>query len=286
MLEAAFDAGIRHFDVAPMYGFGQAEGCVGEFLKRHRAEVTVTTKYGIPPTRHSGFIGMARSLARPVIKVLPRLKRRLSNVAGKALQPVERATFTPKQARLSLEQSMAALQTEHIDVWLLHEACAEDLHDEGLLRLLEDAVASGKIGTFGVGSERVRVERLITERPEYCPVVQFEWSVMDPPVLATKSFRIHHRALTENFRALHGKLIEEKAKCAAWSDLVNVDLADRDALASLMLKASLEENPQSVILFSSKNRSHIERNVKVSEDNTLGPSARRLYSLIQSEKSN
>src|ERR1017187_8275756 len=25
MLEAAFDAGVRHFDVAPMYGFGQAE---------------------------------------------------------------------------------------------------------------------------------------------------------------------------------------------------------------------------------------------------------------------
>ena len=29
MLEAAFDAGVRHFDVAPMYGFGQAESCVG-----------------------------------------------------------------------------------------------------------------------------------------------------------------------------------------------------------------------------------------------------------------
>ena len=31
-LEAAFDVGIRHFDVAPMYGYGQAEGCLGEFL--------------------------------------------------------------------------------------------------------------------------------------------------------------------------------------------------------------------------------------------------------------
>ena len=49
LLEAAFDAGIRHFDVAPMYGYGEAEGCLGEFLQRHRADVTVTTKYGIPP---------------------------------------------------------------------------------------------------------------------------------------------------------------------------------------------------------------------------------------------
>ena len=25
LLEAAYDAGIRHFDVAPMYGYGEAE---------------------------------------------------------------------------------------------------------------------------------------------------------------------------------------------------------------------------------------------------------------------
>src|ERR1035441_2411463 len=63
MLEAAFDAGIRHFDVAPMYGFGQAEGCLGEFLGRHRGEVTVTTKYGIPPVRSQGWMGLARRAA-------------------------------------------------------------------------------------------------------------------------------------------------------------------------------------------------------------------------------
>ena len=68
MLEAAFDAGIRHFDVAPMYGFGQAEGCLGEFLGRHRADVTVTTKYGIPPAKNQGLIGLARVLARRVYR--------------------------------------------------------------------------------------------------------------------------------------------------------------------------------------------------------------------------
>src|ERR1700733_14834627 len=84
MLEAAFDAGVRHFDVAPMYGFGQAESCVGEFLGRHRADVTVTTKYGIPPAKRQGLIGLARSMARPVVKALPGLKRGLTNVAAKA----------------------------------------------------------------------------------------------------------------------------------------------------------------------------------------------------------
>jgi D-threo-aldose 1-dehydrogenase len=283
MLEAAFDAGIRHFDVAPMYGFGQAESCVGEFLGRHRADVTVTTKYGIPPPKSQGLIGLARSLARPLVKALPGLKRGLSNVAGKAAQPAEQASFTPQQARESLERSLAELRTDRIDLWLLHEATAEDLRDDGLLRLLQDAVAAGKIGAFGVGSERAKVEELVAARPEYCETVQFEWSVMDAPVPPMKSFRIHHRALTDNFRGLHASLAQEKTRCAAWSRQVEADLADREVLAALMLKASLVENPESVILFSSKSPAHMAHNVTVAADETLEAPARRLYALVQGE---
>src|SRR5205807_1626982 len=84
--------------------------------------------------------------------------------------------------------------------------------------LLEDAVAAGKIGTFGVGSERPRVEALLQQKPQYCPTVQFEWSVMDAPVPAIPSFRIQHRALTDNFRALHAELTRDNRRCAGWSD--------------------------------------------------------------------
>ena len=31
LLEVAYDCGIRHFDVARYYGFGDAEGLLGEF---------------------------------------------------------------------------------------------------------------------------------------------------------------------------------------------------------------------------------------------------------------
>jgi hypothetical protein len=93
MLEAAFDAGILHFDVAPMYGFGQAESCLGEFLGRHRGDVTVTTKYGIPAPK------LARSVAGPVVKALPGLKQGLLKMAGRAAQPAEKASFTAAQAK-------------------------------------------------------------------------------------------------------------------------------------------------------------------------------------------
>jgi aryl-alcohol dehydrogenase-like predicted oxidoreductase len=283
-LEAAFDAGIRHFDVAPMYGFGEAESCLGEFLGRHRAEVTVTTKYGIPPAKRGGLMGLARSIARPLVKALPGLKRGLTNVAVRAAQPTEKASFTAAQAKESLEGSLRELRTDRIDVWLLHEVTAEDLRDEGLLRLLEDAVAMGTIGTFGVGSGREKLAALMAECPEYCRTVQFEWSVMDAPVPAMTSFRIHHRALTENFRELYSGLVQDKARAKRWSDEVGLDLGRREVLAGLMLKAALVENPKSPILFSSKSPVHMRVNVDVAGDSSLEAPARVLYALVQKEQ--
>jgi len=283
MLEAAFDAGIRHFDVAPMYGYGQAESCLGEFLGRHCADVTVTTKYGIPPPKNQGLLGLARSVARPVLKALPGLKRGMQSVADRAAQPAAKASFTAAQAQQSLERSMGELNTDRIDVWLLHEATVDDLRDDGLLRFLEDAVAAGKIGAFGVGSERSRIEALVAQRPGYCGTVQFEWSVMDEPVRGMPGFRLHHRALTENFRSLHARLAQEKARCTAWSAKVGGDLADAGVLASLMLKAALVENPASVILFSSKQPAHMRHNVDVAGDRSLEAPARALYALVRGE---
>lgn len=286
MLEAAYDAGIRHFDVAPMYGFGQAEGCVGEFLTRHRGDITVTTKYGIPPPKRQGLLSLARSIARPVVHAMPGLKRGLLQAASKASAPKERPSFSVQEAQESLERSLRELKTERIDIWLLHEAAADDLCNDGLLRLLEDSVTAGKIGAFGVGSERTKAEALMKVRPDYCRVVQFEWSVMDQPVADTNNFRIHHRALTEKFRSLHGELVTDKSKAERWSQETGADCADREMLAALILKAALVENPESILLFSSKDPEHMRHNVAVADDATLVEPARRLYSLAQSARRN
>src|ERR1700758_4585424 len=63
LLETAYDAGIRHFDVAPMYGYGEAESCLGEFLERHRGQITVATKFGIASPKKSAIISLGRHLA-------------------------------------------------------------------------------------------------------------------------------------------------------------------------------------------------------------------------------
>jgi diketogulonate reductase-like aldo/keto reductase len=282
LLEAAWDAGVRHFDVAPAYGFGQAEGCVGEFLASRWGEATVTTKYGIPPAKNPGLIGLARRVAKPIVVLLPGLKRGLSSAAGKAFSGGEKASFSATEARESLERSLRELKTDRVDVWLLHEATSDDLRQsDELLAFLEGAVADGKIGAFGVGSERARVETLAIKRPKFCGMVQFEWSVLERPVHGIQGFRIHHRALTDHFRKMHAGLVVDAPRCARWSEAAGADLANRETLAALMLKASLVENPESVVLFSSKDAGHMRRNVEVAEDASLEAPARRLYGLVQ-----
>src|SRR5919199_1407023 len=51
VLDAALACGIRHFDVAPMYGLGMAERELGRFAVGRRDDVVIATKFGIAPTR-------------------------------------------------------------------------------------------------------------------------------------------------------------------------------------------------------------------------------------------
>ena len=284
MLEAAVEAGITHFDVAPSYGYGQAEACLGEVCRRHPGKLTVTTKYGIPGAKNQSLIGLARGIVGPLIRKVPGLRKRIAGVAGNVVRREAQPAFNAEAARAGLEHSLTQLKIGRIDVWLLHEASAKDLQDDGLLNFLRLAVNQGKIGTFGVGSGRAKIPALLSERPAYCPVTQYEWSVLDPAITPGRAFRIHHRALTEDFRTLHTSLSADTNRRKRWSESTGHDLADAESLAKLMLKASLVANPESIILFSSKKPGHIRTNVEVAGDPSLEAPALRLHELVQQER--
>jgi D-threo-aldose 1-dehydrogenase len=290
LLETAYEAGIRHFDVAPTYGYGEAETCLGNFLERHRGQITIATKYGIAPPKKTAIIKLGRRLAGPILKQLPNLKHNLAKAANVATRNPERPTFTAVQAKASLDRSLLALRTDHIDLWLLHEATAVDLQDDTLLSLLEAQVKKGTIGTFGIGSSADKIPAILATHPAYCRTLQYEWSVLDSPIphpqpdTLSAPFRIHHRSLTNNFRALHAVLIKNKPLCQRWSASTNTDLTDPEALAHLMLKAALAMNPASMVLFSSKNPAHIHANVRTAADTSLELPARQLYKLVQAER--
>src|SRR5882757_245298 len=161
LLETAYEAGIRHFDVAPRYGYGEAETCLGYFLENHRGQITITTKYGIAPPKKSAIIKLGRTIAGPILRQLPSLKQHLAKAAKAAAPNQERPSFTAAQAKASLDRSLLALRTDHIDLWLLHEVTAADLQDDSLLQLLETEVKNGTIGAFGIGSSADKIPGLI-----------------------------------------------------------------------------------------------------------------------------
>jgi len=282
LLEAAYDAGIRHFDVAPLYGYGEAESCLGELRARYD-DITITTKYGIPPARRARVLRAARRVAGPVLQRIPALKRRLVRAASAVAAPAEKSRFSAAEARASLENSLRALRSNFIDVWLLHEAEAADLTDGALLDLLHEAVTQQKIGSFGVGSDSAKLPGLLHQRQAYCPVVQHDWCVLDPLEPQGARFHIHHRALTDRLHALHNSLAADRDRCRRWSEITGRDLARRDQLAALMLKAALVLYPNTILLVSSKNAAHIRENVRVADDASLEAPARRFYDLVQRE---
>ncbi len=263
LIAAAYDSGIRHFDVAPSYGFGAAERVLGEALRGKRDRVTLATKFGLSPPRHQGLVAAARSVARPLVKLVPAVRRRLAHAAG-AL--VSRARFAPEELVRSLETSLVALRTDHVDILLLHEATADDL-DDALLGALERCVHAGKIASFGIGSAAGSAAAIWHADRRFCPVLQLEWSVLsgiapDHP----GSFVITHRALGASFERLNAWLLDNPAVARTWSNELGVDVAVPAALSQLMLAAARVANRAGITLFSSTSAEHIRRNVALLAD--------------------
>ena len=46
-LGVAWDEGVRFFDTARAYGYGESEGLLGEFLRGRRDQAVIATKFGI-----------------------------------------------------------------------------------------------------------------------------------------------------------------------------------------------------------------------------------------------
>jgi D-threo-aldose 1-dehydrogenase len=283
LLEWAFDAGIRHFDTAPSYGAGQAERCLGQFLSRHRDEVTVTTKYGIPPPAHPGVITLARGLVRPLLNVIPGFKARLQKAQRVVFANRPGTNYSVAGARETLDHSLGALKVNRIDVWLLHEPTVEDLENPDLLRFMEDSVRSGKIGAFGVGSEAAKIPAIVAQRSTWCPVVQCEWDPFRPQNPYPGHFTIFHNV----FRNWTSKLLErfkqDMGLCQRWSDQTGVSLDAPGMLDAVLLKAALIQNAGGIVLFFSKNKQNIARNAVVASDRSLEKPAQILLGLLQSE---
>ncbi|MDP1999260.1 MAG: aldo/keto reductase, partial [Rhodoferax sp.] len=132
---------------ARSYGFGQAERVLGAFAKGRRDKVTITTKFGVMPPNLSLRTKVLIPIARQVTKLVPSLKARLKSKSGQMLAD---RNFDVVYARKCLDQSLAELGTDYIDIYLVHEPVqTSTVNPDELQRLMEDSVKAGKIRRWG-----------------------------------------------------------------------------------------------------------------------------------------
>jgi D-threo-aldose 1-dehydrogenase len=133
-LAAAWHAGIRYFDTAPHYGIGNSERRVGRFLgQQPRAAFTLSTKVGrlLVPQDPAGRTDQHFTV--------PATHRRVWD-------------FSRDGIRRSLEDSLARMGMDRIDVLLLHDA--EDHFQAALHQgypALAELRAQGVVGAIGAG---------------------------------------------------------------------------------------------------------------------------------------
>jgi D-threo-aldose 1-dehydrogenase len=136
-LQAAWDAGVRYFDTAPLYGFGLSEQRIGAFLRtKPRDEFILSSKVGrlLHPRRGAGDTGGS-----------------LGTFVG-ALPNDVVYDFSADGVRRSLDDSLTRMGLDRIDVALIHDP---DDHFEVALRetypVLRDLRDGGVVRAIGAG---------------------------------------------------------------------------------------------------------------------------------------
>jgi hypothetical protein len=138
-LNFAFDRGVTFYDVAPSYGYGEAEEILGKFLAGRRDRVAVCTKFGIPRPVVTPLMRLLRPAMRAIAKALPQLpgsgavETRTSNTGR----------LRPEEIESSVVESLRRLKTDYIDVLALHGPSPEECTSEAVLQELARMVAKG-----------------------------------------------------------------------------------------------------------------------------------------------
>jgi aryl-alcohol dehydrogenase-like predicted oxidoreductase len=121
LLKKAYDLGINYFESGDIYGRGKSEKLIGEVFSGMRDDVVLSTKYGYD-IYNNEQIGH---------KELPQ-------------------KFTPEFTDFALEKSLERLQTDHVDVYGLHNPKINTIRDDIIFETLDKKIKEGKIKSYQV----------------------------------------------------------------------------------------------------------------------------------------
>jgi aryl-alcohol dehydrogenase-like predicted oxidoreductase len=122
LLRRALDLGVTFFDTGDTYGNGRGETVLAKAFKHQRDKIVIGTKFGYD------------------FYTNPDLNR------GQRERPHD---WSPKFVRFALKQSLKRLETDYIDLWMLHNPRMDAIQRDDLFALLEQLKSEGKIRAYG-----------------------------------------------------------------------------------------------------------------------------------------
>jgi hypothetical protein len=264
LLDSAFAAGIRHFDVARMYGLGTAEAEVGRFVGGRRDQTSIATKFGIEPP--CAALARLQAPARFAIARVPAL-RRVVKRRDSAFRSA--GDYRPAAARASLEKSLTELGTEYVDLFFVHDPGAVAPAEMAALTAELDALRDeGKLRAWGVSGEPDAVRALAAGRPDVQP--QWREDAFEPRGDAGEgpppiSFGVLSAAMPRIAARL-----TDPAERRRWSEAVGVDCGDPEVLAGLLLVEALDRNRHGGVLFATVRPERLPSAVAAARDADAG----------------
>jgi len=141
-INRALDVGINSFDTAEAYGFGASEKSLAKALGSRRKEAIITTKFGVGYPKATNYRDSSR-----------------------------------QRVMESIERSLKALNTDYVDVYLIHWP-DRSIPFEEPMRALDDLVKQGKVRAVGLSNFQLsEIETCMKARR--VDVVQYCWNMFD-----------------------------------------------------------------------------------------------------------
>jgi aryl-alcohol dehydrogenase-like predicted oxidoreductase len=276
-LAAAEDAGINFFDTARSYGYGESEGLLGGFLKGRRHSRVICTKFGILPPK-GGWKQKVKPLAQAAIRVFPGLRKHArKQAAGQSVG----GQFSVEVLRASFETSLRELQTDYVDMLILHAAPAAVLDQEDLLEALERLVESGKVRMAGISGDHPAIAATFRRQPKALTTTQFALNrtcldfvseTRRPEAQKLLLVANHPFGGPAGVASVHDSIVALRADGALPADLrAKLDPNDPQLMPELLLNVILQGTGIASVLPSMVRKSSLRSNVAAIESCRFSP---------------
>jgi D-threo-aldose 1-dehydrogenase len=267
VLEAAYELGIRHFDVSPIYGLGLAEAELAAFVRR-RSDISIATKFGIQPTAFGRIAGLAQPPIRHLLRRSPGLKTAVKRSGSKhSAGAVGRLLYTSHDysvanASRTLANSRRVLRVDRIDYFLLHEP-ADTLQDDfsALVDYLEAERQRGGIRYWGPAGDLSEMNATLATVSAQAPALQMPYDLIagylgpqPEPGRQTLTFGFIREVLPRVTAVLEREP-EFRQHC---SELLDADLSEGRTVVRLLIRDALAHNENGTVLLSSTQPGNIE----------------------------